>query len=152
MQTIKRAIFDTRGFLHINVANNENFKTFDSVKSTLQRRKSKLRPKLPNSLKDMKIEAINFFKNEELYQTVRNHSANSTNAPPRKKLYIIKDESIKSFKDLLSSNEITLEIYIKRVLPLFELDKKKKAKEAIISSDESESEVDCDDSDDSDEN
>ena len=30
---------------------------------------------------------------------------------------------------MLSSNEITLEIYIKRVLPLFELDKKKKAKE-----------------------
>ncbi|CAF0726446.1 unnamed protein product [Brachionus calyciflorus] len=45
-------------------ANNENFKTFDSVKSTLQRRKSKLRPKLPNSLKDTKIEGDYLKTNE----------------------------------------------------------------------------------------
>ncbi|CAF1109568.1 unnamed protein product, partial [Brachionus calyciflorus] len=47
-------------------------------------------------------------------------------APPRRKLDIGKDNELKIYKKMLSEKSIDLEAYIRKVMPLFNSDKRKK--------------------------
>ena len=58
-------------------------------------------------------------------------------APPRRKLNIGRDNEIKIYKKLLSNESITLDYYVKNLLPLFTFRKNKKSDKEADDSDSS---------------
>ncbi|CAF0938313.1 unnamed protein product [Brachionus calyciflorus] len=76
------------------------------------------------------FKSIDVFQKQETAAFVKyQHAIQGKPAPPRKKLEIFKDNQIKTYKKMLIENDLTLDRYVKYVMPLFIFRKTKNVSE-----------------------
>lgn len=94
--------------------------------------------------------SIQVFQTQETSAFVKyKHALEGEPAPPRKKLNIGRDNEIKIYKKLLNEGSISIDVYVKHIIPFFSFRKnKKKDKAADVSDSSEDSGEDVEDDDD----
>ena len=83
--------------------------------------------------------AVKIFQQEEVLSCFKFIQAdNGEKPPPRNKLVVIKDDLLPAYKKMYTEGDISFDTYLKFIMPLYELDlKRKKPKASTVSSEES---------------
>ena len=113
--------FDVKSWIHFSTAGPRTNNNMEGYNAKLKKHVGVAHPNI--------YKAIQFFQTEEVAAHFKYLAANKGDKPPpRNKLVILKGELLPQYKKMLMDGDISLDIYLKYVMPLYDINEKNKKK------------------------